>query len=252
MRAAVKPRDEIQDLQSINRVIKTHRLNSEVKPCVNLCISEGCEFIGQEAGDLLHFTITELKNSGKTQRAVEIVIEDWLERGSVTPMSYKSWSRMIERAYNPGKTDYEYKNCVSNRDKITALKYYCERVIDTCEFEEQRQKLSALSRTRKRKPGADMAEFYSAGSHHKLNPGEIVLYFGLIQIEHKRGYLPGQLIISSYRGLSRSSGLKPHSIKPIAIRLKEKGFIEFTPGTPGQNSNQASKFKRILPLQNIK
>jgi hypothetical protein len=89
---------------------------------------------------------------------------------------------------------------------------------------------------------------FGTGWVHRLKRGQVALYEALRAVERLRGYVPGSRLYVSHRELAQVSGYALGSIGGALRGLGVVGLIHYQPGKGGQNSDEASEVKRILPL----
>jgi len=69
-----------------------------------------------------------------------------------------------------------------------------------------------------------------------------------MNIEHKKGYRPGQLLIVSLRTLEKESGIARQTIATILQDLFFDGLVEFKKGEQHKFNKTASEIRRIIPI----
>lgn len=249
-RQKLKSIDELSGLEAQQEAARHLQVMVD-KPCV------AAYFVGKawpevgERGIRFYALIEELKRVGLTEEATKDRIITYFNK---VPESILNSPGQDGRGF----TLKELESIVKSTYKNNSVKSYgCNSGIwdktcpgpEICHFKKQLSK----GKTESREAGiyCFISKWLGKDKAGKklLKDSDVRVYFGIIDIEKKRGYKPGSLLFISWRELSESSGISRQNIGLSLQSLFWLGLIKYQKGAPRTEAEKtASEIQRVIPV----
>lgn len=223
---------KLKNLEKMEEFEKTRsklRLPPKVKPCI-IQLLNGAS-LGAKDGDNPFIIACELFRVGRNKKQIEMT----LSRVGVREIK-------IRRAVKSALTGRYSFGCPTLEERGLCL--YKSRF--ECWWHEEIPRKSQKS-WRER-------DFWRYRWPKRLKPSEVVVYWGLKELEKKRRFIAGTTLWCTWHEIAELTGISHPTVGKALEKLKEVGLIHYSPGKRREKGLKSlqSTVQRIIPIPKSK
>lgn len=221
--------NDLEALQAQQAAYSEFRVSPKaIKPCVAYILAHNPKNKMFNPNDYGFLIATELRRIGEEKGKAIMILKAW-NSGNSQALKLRELNGIIGRAYS--------KLYVYGCNNVMLVEYCPGK--ENCTY--YKSLFTRKGRHRER-------DFYKYGWQRILNPSQICLYQGLIEIEKIRSLKPGELIVATYRFIPNNSGVSKGVITEGFIRLEKLGLINWKKGLPFKWRETATEIRWIVPI----